>query len=886
MTPGLPQISKLSFPQVSKAVLRRELTSYFSNPTGYVFISLFVFLSAVAAFWQETFFASNLANLDTLNAYFPYLLIFVVPALTMASWAEERLHGTDELLLTLPATDFEIVLGKFASYAAVYSVSLVFSLSHVVVLMVLGSPDLGLLVSTYFGYWLAGTALVSLGMLASQLTANLTVSYILGAVLCAVPVFIEHAGNIVGGSLRGLLESLSFVEQFRHFADGVIPLSGILFFAGFTATMLYLNVIALGRRHWATGKDAPPLGRHYLVRGVALLVALGGLTILVGRLGGRLDASAERLHSLSPDTRALIDELDPERPVFIQAYLSPEVPRRYVQIRHNIISMLREFDSRGGDRIHATVTDTERFTDAAREALDRFNIRPQPVPPVFQTQGSPDEIFLGLVFSAGSEEFVIPFFDVGLPVEYEVMRSVRVVANTERRRVGILRTGVDLFGGFDFQSRQQTRSWSIVSELEKQYEVVQVTPDTDYPEGLDAVIAVLPNTLTIDGLERLAEWVKSGNPALVVVDPLPSFNIELSPQQVPQSPFQQQGQPQRVPTDTKPLMDALGVSWKADSIVWDRYNPHPTFRSLPEEVVFVGEGSGVEGAFSPDDPVSADLQEAVLLYAGVLEPGEGTEFTPLLRTGEDSGTTFWFRLVQQSIFGLQLSTNVPHEPDEHSHVLAARVSSTDEENPIHAIVIADSDMLGEQFFQLRRQEAEDLTFDNVTFLLNAVDRLVGDDSFIDLRKRRREHRTLETVEARTRSYEDDRLEETRRAEQEAEEKLNAAQARLDAAVEAVQSRTDLDAQTKRIMIANQERIENRRLTVARSNIDDEKERLIETARGDMEAAVRRIQNTIKLLAVALSPVPAFLLFLFVSVKRRSREDTGAAEDRLVEVPSR
>lgn len=874
---------------VSKAVLRRELTSYFSSPTGYVFISLFVFLGAVAAFWQEAFFASNLANLDPLNQYFPYLLIFLVPALTMAAWAEERLHGTDELLLTLPATDLEIVIGKYATYVAIYSVALVFSLSHVVVLLILGSPDLGLLFATYAGYWLMGAALVALGMLASQFTSNLTVAYILGTLLCAVPVFIEHAGNILGGSLRRLLESLSFVEQFRDFADGVVSLSGVLYFVGFAAAMVYLNIAVLGRRHWATGKGAPPLGRHYAVRAVALLIALGGATVLVGRIGGRIDTTAERLHSLSPDTRELIGSLDDARPVFIQAYLSPEVPRRYVQTRNNIVSMLREFDARGGDRIHANVIDTVKFTEEAREASDRFAIRPRPVPPVFQTQGTPGEIFMGLVFSAGSEEFVIPFFDLGLPVEYEIMRSVRVVANAERKRVGVLRTGVNLFGGFDFQTRQQSRSWSIVQELEKQYEVVQVPAEADYPADLDVLVAVLPNTLQQDGMDRLVDWVKGGHPALLVVDPLPAFDLESSPQQMPPSPFQQ-GQPQRVPTSTQPLMEALGVNWETDRIAWDRYNPHPTFRNLPEEVVFIGSGSGSERAFNPDEPVSSELQEAVLLYAGVLKPAEeseaDTEFIPLLETGSDSGTTIWFRLVQQSIFGMQLATNLPHDPDDETHVVAARVVSEDEESPIHAIVIADADMMGEQFFQLRRQGVEGFSFDNVTFLLNAVDRLAGDDSFIALRKRRRQHRTLETVESRTRSYEEDRLEETRRAEQEAEEKLNAAQARLDVAVEELRNRTDLDAQTKRIMIANQERIENRRLTVARSNIEDEKERLIETARADMESAVRAIQNTIKLVAVALSPVPAFLLFLFVSVKRREREQTGVARDRLVEVPHR
>ncbi len=869
---------------VIKAVLRREVASYFSSPTGYVFISLFVFLGAVAAFWQESFFANNLANLDTLNEFFPYLLIFLLPALTMTAWAEEKRNGTDELLLTIPASDLEIVAGKYIAYLVIYTVALLFSLSHVIVLLILGSPDLGLLFATYVGYWLMGAALVAVGMLASLLTANLTVAYILGTLLCSIPVFIEHAGNMISGSLRRLLESLSFVQQFQDFANGMLSLSGMLYFGAFTAAVLYLNIALLGRRHWATGQEAPRLARHYATRVVAMLVAVGAVTILVGRIGGRWDITSEHLHSLSTDTRELIKGLDPTSPVFIQAYLSPEVPRHYIQTRNNIVSMLRRFDSMGGNRIHANIITTEKFTSQAREAQDRFNIRPRPVPLMHQVQGNPNEIFLGLVFSSGSEEFVIPFFDIGLPVEYEIMRSVRVIANAERKKVGVLRTGVNLFGGFDFQTRQQSRSWSIVSELEKQYSVVQVANDAPYPEDLDVLVVVLPNTLQPDTMEQLTEWVRAGNPTLLIVDPLPAFNIEYSPQQMQQSPFQQ-GQPQRVPSDTKPLMDALGVLWRTDSIVWSQYNPHPSFRSLPEEIVFLGRGSGFDDTFNEEQPVSAGLQEVVFLYAGVLEPAEeedsGLIFSPLLRTGIESGIQPWMRLVQQSFFGLQLASNLPHDPDEISHVVAARITSEDEKRPINAIVLADSDMMSEQFFEIRRQGMDEFNFDNVTFLLNAVDQLAEDDSFIALRKHRRRHRTLTTVEAQTRRYEEGRLEETRRAEQEAEEKLKVAQARLDESVKSLQERTDLDSQTKRIMITNQQNIENRRLTVARSNIEDEKERLIETARGDMESAVRAIQNTIKLLAVALSPVPAFLLFLFVSVRRRQREQIGVARERLV-----
>ena len=119
------------------------------------------------------------------------------------------------------------------------------------------------------------------------------------------------------------------------------------------------------------------------------------------------------------------------------------------------------------------------------------------------------------------------------------------------------------------------------------------------------------------------------------------------------------------------------------------------------------------------------------------------------------------------------------------------------------------------------------------------------------------------------------------AEANAEEQLEQAQKRLDDAVAAIRERTDLDGRTRQIMIANQQKIENRRLTVARKNIEDEKQRLIERSRADMETSIRNIQSSIKLAAVALSPIPAFLLFLFVSARRLRREQASVSRERLV-----
>ena len=316
--------------RVIKALMRRDLKLYFSNPTGYVFVTLFIFLSAAAAFWQDRFFMNNLANLEQLNRLFPYLLVFFIPAITMGLWADERKQGTEELLLTLPASDASLLLGKYLAALGIYTVALLFSLSHVVVLLFLGSPDFGMLAATYFGYWLMGAALLALGLVASQLTDNLTVDFILGAVFCAIPVFLRHAGVVLSGNARRLAEQLSVVEQFRDLSSGVVTLSAVVYFVSMAVGVLYISIRLAGRHRWPAKKGSPKLAAHVLVRALALAGIVGSLTVLSANLGGRLDVTSEQIHSLSGDTVALINSIDPAKPVFIQAYLSPEVPRAYL----------------------------------------------------------------------------------------------------------------------------------------------------------------------------------------------------------------------------------------------------------------------------------------------------------------------------------------------------------------------------------------------------------------------------------------------------------------------------------------------------------------------------------------------------------------------------
>ena len=284
----------------------------------------------------------------------------------MGLWADEKKHGTEELLLTLPANDSALVLGKYAAALGIYTVAMLFSLSHVVVLSFLGKPDPGMLMATYFGYWLMGAALLSLGLLASQLTDNLTVAFILGSVFCAITVFLEYAGNLLSGRAQRIAEQLSVVEQFRELSAGIINLSAIVYFVALPAAVLYLCVELAGKKRWPAYPGAPAIGGHVLVHTIALIAVVGSLTLIAAQLGQRVDVTSEQIHSLSSDTKSLINSLDPKKPVFIQAYLSPEVPRSYLQTRANLVSFLREFSANSKGRNYSRIIGTVKYSQQAQ----------------------------------------------------------------------------------------------------------------------------------------------------------------------------------------------------------------------------------------------------------------------------------------------------------------------------------------------------------------------------------------------------------------------------------------------------------------------------------------------------------------------------------------
>ena len=247
---------------------------------------------------------------------------------------------------------------------------------------------------------------------------------------------------------------------------------------------------------------------------------------------------------------------------------------------------------------------------------------------------------------------------------------------------------------------------------------------------------------------------------------------------------------------------------------------------------------------------------------------------------------------------MSLNRNLPHRPDGGDYVTAAliegnretEIASTEEgssdekttaEQQLKVIVIADLDFISEQFFRIREQGPQNLNFDNVTFFLNSIDILVGDESFVALRNKRVKHRTLRRFEAQTQSFVANRIREEKQAEADAEAALADAQRRLDQRVNEVQKRSDLDDRTKQIMARNLQEVESRRFEVLKTNIENDKEAKVATSKENMEEQLRRIQSTIKTFAVLLPPIPVFIMGIMIFIRRRKREEEGEAVTRML-----
>ncbi len=231
------------------AILKRELGNYFATPVAYVFIVIFLLLTGIFTFYLGGFFERGQADLLPFFSYHPWLYLFLIPAISMRLWAEERKTGTIELLMTLPISTTQAVLGKFLAAWIFIAIALLLTFPLWITVNYLGSPDNAVIFAGYLGSLLMAGAFLAIGSCISAITRNQVIAFVIAVVVCFIfmlsgfPMVIDFFKGWAPQAMINAISSLSFLTHFNSLMKGVIDLRDIIYFTSFIGCWLFANVI-------------------------------------------------------------------------------------------------------------------------------------------------------------------------------------------------------------------------------------------------------------------------------------------------------------------------------------------------------------------------------------------------------------------------------------------------------------------------------------------------------------------------------------------------------------------------------------------------------------------------------------------------------------------
>lgn len=229
-------------------VFKRELKSYFATPLAAIFIIIFLVMAGIFTFFLGDFFAWGQADLHSFFMFHPWLYLFLIPAIAMRLWAEERRSGTIEILLTLPLSVTEVVLGKFLAAWVFTGCALLLTFPMWISVNILGHPDNGVILASYIGSFLMAGAFVSVGACVSAISKSQVIAFVLSATLCFIfvaigsPLILNFTGEWVSKFVLDTIAGFSFSNHFESITRGVIDLGDGIFFISMMALFLFINV--------------------------------------------------------------------------------------------------------------------------------------------------------------------------------------------------------------------------------------------------------------------------------------------------------------------------------------------------------------------------------------------------------------------------------------------------------------------------------------------------------------------------------------------------------------------------------------------------------------------------------------------------------------------
>ncbi len=515
-------------------IARRELSVAFTSPLAYIVLGVFLMVCGIKFFFFPGVFFFGRASYRTFFDWMPAFLTVLAPALTMRMLAEEKKSGTLELLMTLPVRDHEIAIGKWLAGTAIIAIGLAFTVINAVALAPLAvggqSFDWGPVVGGYVGTLLLASALVALGVLFSAQTKNQVIAFIVATVLGALNLMLSFAIIIFPPALGEPLQYLSAFYHFESLGRGVIDWRDVLFFVSLTAGLLIITTQTLTSNR-RVGSDVRASTTTVLAIGVLVFVNLFAV-----RLPLRLDLTRDKTFTLAEATTETMKSLT--APVTVTAYFTKDLPPPFSDNARAIKDLLEEYRAVAGDNLsfsfidpQAEETDEDKeikkdvkqdiFGRAVREKtsvekeLEALNIQPVEVRVLAQDQAQTKRAYMGIAVRYGEETESLPVVQDTSSLEYDLTTMIRRLTRSKQPVLGVVQ-------GHD-EMNPDEQLGRIKVAMEQNYDVRPVTlasgEDAKVPDDVDAILVVGPQGAYSEAeLKAIDTFLMSGKAAGFFLD--------------------------------------------------------------------------------------------------------------------------------------------------------------------------------------------------------------------------------------------------------------------------------------------------------------------------------------------------------------------------------
>lgn len=713
------------------AVVKNELSRYFSSSLAYVYLLAFLFLNASFTLYLGDFVNRATADLTIMFSFIPWIFLIFISGIAMRLWAEEFKSKTVVQILTLPVSPTILVWGKFTAAWIFCTIGLALTFPFVVTVNLLGTPDNGIIASGYLACFLLSGAMLAVAQPLSALTKNQVVALVLSVIvnllffLSGLEYVLTFFRSFLPFNAVENIASLSFLSHFDDLCNGAIGLRNILFFISLIILFNFITELIVRLK---TSGVSPLIKSNkklsYLFAILIVWLGFAGFNMINTQLLDTyiLDVTKEQKFTLSNAAKNILKNI--REPITVKIYYSPILSQRsplFRQASDYLRRLLKTYQQQAGENLHYQFY-YPQFLNQDEDLAIHDKMAPIPLPDLNQNA------FFGLTLvDEAGEQKTIPL----IPLENQDKLNQQILQNIyelshQKKNLGII-TSLPVFG-LQMSQHSIGSRWQIIDELEKLYQLKNIEKADDL-KNIDVLLMIHPQNMSEELTDAVKNYTLNGGKIVVLADVAAEATRLYSP----------------VNQDfTATQLNGLNQLWGFI------FNPQAVIADLGNSMT-VNIGSKEHAHYSQDviqfslpaqninarQPETHYLTNLLFSSATPILPikGHNSTFIPLIVSGTNSA------LMDSAVVYKNMNPAdilAQFKSDDTAKIIAAKIISNDPQHPFEIIAIGDSDFAYDSFWSQFKmlEEHKYLLFvnDNANLLLNAIDSLSGETNLIPLRQ--------------------------------------------------------------------------------------------------------------------------------------------------------